>query len=130
MYQEEAVKTHMPKAFRDALHPKIVEADGPNEPLKETKEYTKNYKRYIEEDIQNSSIKIIKEQAKLDDPFFLFIGWTHPHFPNDPHSDFENKSRIGKYGDTVMELDYRTGKVLDAYKDAGIENNTIIVLGF
>jgi arylsulfatase len=37
------------------------------------------------------------------------------------------KSRTGPYGDAVMELDYRTGQVLDAIKAAGIEDNTIVV---
>ena len=37
------------------------------------------------------------------------------------------ESRIGPYGDAVMELDYRTGQVLDAIKAAGIDDNTIVI---
>ena len=31
------------------------------------------------------------------------------------------------YGDAIMELDYRTGQVLDAIKAAGVEDNTIVI---
>ena len=41
--------------------------------------------------------------------------------------EFAGKSRFGPYGDAVMELDHRTGQVLDAIKAAGIENNTIVI---
>ena len=127
MYQEEAVKAHAPEALRNALHPKIMQADGPGQALTEVQEYTKEYKRYIEKDIADEAVQYITEHAQDSDPFFLFVGWTHPHFPNDPHPDFVNKSRIGKYGDSVMELDYRTGEVLEAIKEAGIEDNTIVI---
>ena len=33
----------------------------------------------------------------------------------------------GKYGDSVVELDFRTGEILQAIKDIGIEDNTIVV---
>jgi arylsulfatase len=55
------------------------------------------------------------------------IGFTRPHFPNDVSNEFKGKSGTGKYGDSVVELDARTGQVLDALKEAGIEDNTIIV---
>ncbi len=49
------------------------------------------------------------------------------NYPGLPHPDFEGKSGAGPYGDCVMELDHRTGQVLDAIKEAGIEDNTIVV---
>ena len=30
-------------------------------------------------------------------------------------------------GDAIMELDYRTGEILDAIKAAGIKDNTIVI---
>ena len=37
------------------------------------------------------------------------------------------KSGVGKYGDSVVELDQRTGEVLDAIEDAGIKDKTIVI---
>jgi arylsulfatase len=55
------------------------------------------------------------------------IGWTRPHFPNDVGPEFVGSSGTGKYGDSVVELDHRTGEVLDAIRASGIEDNTIVI---
>ena len=55
------------------------------------------------------------------------MGWSHVHYPGLSHPDFVGKSSSGPYGDMVMELDYRTGQVMNAIKDAGIEDNTIVI---
>jgi arylsulfatase len=55
------------------------------------------------------------------------MGLTRPHFPNLPSEEFESASRIGGYGDCVMELDHNLGRILDAIEGAGIEEDTIVV---
>jgi arylsulfatase len=57
-------------------------------------------------------------------PFFLYIGWTHAHYPNLTPPKFTGKSSH-PYGDPIVELDYRTCQVLDAIQEAGIEDKTI-----
>jgi arylsulfatase len=127
-YYERMKHAGMPEPLCKAVvsNYNIVEARGKGE-AQIIRPYDKEYRKIIEEDITKSSIEYIKEQAKKNEPFFLFIGWTRPHFPNDVAEDFEGKSGAGKYGDSVVELDHRTGQILDAIKDSGIENNTIVV---
>ena len=52
----------------------------------------------------------------------------HPPFIAD--SDFAGKStqRGGLYADLIGEIDYRVGQILDATKEASIEDNTIVIL--
>ena len=69
----------------------------------------------------------IERQAKAKQPFFMYVGWTNTHYPLHTAPEFQGKSRIGAYGDAIMELDYRTGQVLDAIKAAGVEDNTIVL---
>ena len=97
------------------------------EPARPVKEYTLDVRRVIDLDLADRSVAYIKEQAGTDKPFFLFTSWTRPHWPNLPSKDFAGKSKIGDYGDSVMELDHNTGRVLDAIKEAGIEDNTIVI---
>ena len=85
------------------------------------------YRRQVEGDIAKASVDFIQRQAKAKQPFFLYVGWTHTHYPTLPATEFDGKSRIGAYGDAIMELDYRTGQVLDAIKAAGVEDNTIVM---
>lgn len=126
IYTESFKRTHAPEKWK-ALIPQIVEADKPGGTIKKIRPYDSTYRRLIDRDIAISASNYIKNKANEKKPFFIFIGWTRPHYPNHAASDFEGKSRIGHYGDSVMELDGRTGEVLAAIKDAGIEDNTIVI---
>jgi len=78
-------------------------------------------------ELTDKSIDYIKSHAKSGKPFFLYLPFTRPHYPNLPSKKFERASRIGIYGDSVMELDHNTGRVLKAIREAGIEDNTIVI---
>lgn len=84
--------------------------------------------RTLSQTFTEECVRVINE--KSDKPFFLYVPWTAPHFPADPHPDWHGKSgtnKNGKYIDTVEELDYRVGQVLDALKKAGKAENTIVI---
>jgi hypothetical protein len=49
------------------------------------------------------------------------------HFPNLPSKQFAGKSRIGQYGDKLMEGDHHVGQILDALKELGVDDNTLLV---
>lgn len=115
-----------PEQMRKAMEYWIVEAKGPGDP-KKVRLYDLEYRKKIEGDIAKASVSYIKQQAAAKSPFFLMVGWTRPHFPNDVGPEFAGKSGTGKYGDSVVELDLRTGEVLDAIDKAGIQNNTIVI---
>jgi len=114
------------QAIRESLQYWIVEAKGPGEPAR-VRPYDLEYRTHIEGEIAQRSVDYIKQQARTESPFFLMIGWTRPHFPNDVGPEFTGKSGTGKYGDSVVELDYRTGQVLDAIRESGIEDETIVI---
>lgn len=82
----------------------------------------------MDREITEKSIAYIKKMAKEGKPFYNYIGLTHFHPPFLVHPDFENKSKSGIFADTVMEVDFNVGEIIKAIKDAGIENNTIVIL--
>jgi arylsulfatase len=104
-----------------------VEARGAGATLKKVRPYNLEYRKQIEGDIAKAAGEYIRQQAKSGKQFFLQIGWTRPHFPNDTGAAFKGKSGVNKYADSVVELDHRTGEVLDAIREAGIEDNTIVI---
>jgi arylsulfatase len=126
LYGPKMAEAGAPESMRETLKYWIVEAKGRGN-ADRLREYDLAYRMQIEEDIAQASVDYIRQQATGDSPFFLSIGWTRPHFPNDVDEQFAGSSGTGKYGDSVLELDYRTGQVLDAIKDAGIEDNTIVI---
>ncbi len=125
-YRGHMERMGLPEALVAKTAPKIWEGDSENG-MKVIREYTLEYRQQVEADITNASIDFINELSKEDDPFFLYVGFTHTHYPNRAAPEFTGKSPAGNYGDMVMEMDHRTGEILDAIKAAGIEDNTIVI---
>ena len=76
--------------------------------------------RYTDEAI--SFIKKNREQ-----PFFIYFAHHIPHTPILPSKDFVGASKRGKYGDVVVELDHSVGRIMKALREAGIDDNTLVV---
>ena len=66
------------------------------------------------------------EQQK-DEPFFIYVSHHIVHGPHLPSKPFQGKSKKGKYGDFIKELDHSTGRIMKAIADAGLGDNTFIV---
>jgi arylsulfatase len=126
LYREGMQRAGLPEAAVAATEPWIWESDGAGG-VKKVRPYTVDYRAQVEGDIAKASVDFIERQAKAKQPFFLYVGFTYTHYPIRTAPEFVGKSRIGPYGDAIMELDYRTGQVLDAIKAAGVEDNTIVL---
>lgn len=126
MYADNMKLLGAPEEFQKALTPKILEANEPGEPIIVC-DYNLEYRKKIEEVITTKSVDYINEHVNKKEPFFLMVGFTRPHYPNDVSDKYNGKSGVGKYGDSVLELDERTGEILNAIKEAGIEENTIVI---
>jgi arylsulfatase len=60
-------------------------------------------------------------------PFFLYVPHTMAHIPLGVSEKFRGKSEQGMYGDVMMEIDWSVGEILNALRENGIEENTIVV---
>ncbi|GAB3651589.1 arylsulfatase [Echinicola sediminis] len=72
-------------------------------------------------------ISYVKERATTGEPFFLYLPLPSPHTPILPTEEWQGKSGLNPYGDFVMMVDDYMGQLLAAVKEAGIEENTMIV---
>jgi arylsulfatase A-like enzyme len=121
--------THSIPAPPDALlakGPQIVEgmAGGP---LRTVKPFTPEVRANIDYELVDKSIDFMRRQKAAGKPFFLYLPFSMGHIPNLPSSEFKRKSRIGNYGDKLMEGDYHVGQILDALKQLGVDDNTLLV---
>ena len=80
-----------------------------------TKRYTEKAVEFIE---QNKSR-----------PFFLYFPQAMPGSTREPFASpaFKGKSRNGPWGDSVEELDWSTGEILDKLVELGIERRTLVI---
>jgi uncharacterized sulfatase len=59
--------------------------------------------------------------------FFLYFAHTFPHQPLYASPDFRGTSKAGLYGDTVEEIDWSVGQILDCLRRNGLEEDTLVV---
>jgi uncharacterized sulfatase len=78
-----------------------------------TKRYTEEALRFID--------------ANRSRPFFLYLAHSMPHIPLARSADYVDHSSGGMYGDVIEEIDWSTGKVLDALRAAGIDRETLVI---
>ena len=78
-----------------------------------TRRYTERAVRFINE--------------KRDRPFFLYFPHTFPHNPQYASESFEGRSPHGLYSDTVEEMDWSVGEVLNALEELGLDERTLVV---
>jgi arylsulfatase len=116
-------KAPLPGGFSE---PSIIRGKAGGK-IENVKPYNLEARRQIDVELADMSVKFIERHADASGPFFLFIAWTRPHYPNLTSPEFEGASRIGDYGDSLMELDHNTGRVLAAIDKAGLEDETIVV---
>jgi arylsulfatase len=109
-----------------AKGPQIVEgvAGGP---LKTVKPYTPEVRAEIDNELVAKSIDFMTRQVKAGKPFFLYLPFSMGHEPDLPSKQFQGKSRVGNYGDKMMEGDYHVGQILDSLKQLGVDDNTLLV---
>ncbi|VGO13161.1 Arylsulfatase [Pontiella desulfatans] len=77
-------------------------------------------RRYTDE-----AIAFIKRNRKR--PFFVYLAHTMPHVKLAVSEEFKGKSAGGLYGDTVEELDWNVGRLMQALKDEGVDQNTYVI---
>ena len=85
----------------------------PADPAELTKLYTDEAIAFIEKN---------KER-----PFFLYLPHTMLHNPLGVSEEFKGSSDWGEYGDAIQELDHNVGRIFDALKRLGIDENTIVI---
>ncbi|MFP6894703.1 MAG: sulfatase-like hydrolase/transferase, partial [Opitutales bacterium] len=79
-------------------------------------------KLYTEE-----AVKFIKDSAKGDKPFMLYLAHTMAHVVIGTTDPFRGRSGGGLYGDVIEELDWSAGEVIKALKQAKVDDNTLMV---
>jgi arylsulfatase A-like enzyme len=106
--------------------PQIVEATAGGS-LRTVKPFTPGVRANIDNELVDKSIEFMRRQKAAGKPFFLYLPFSMGHVPNLPSGQFKGRSRIGNYGDKMMEGDYHVGQILDALKELGIDDTTMVV---
>lgn len=69
----------------------------------------------------------VQHRDKPEQPFFVYLPFTSPHYPVCPLPEFHGKGEAGGYGEFVLETDYHVGRILAALEEMEIDENTLIL---
>ncbi len=67
----------------------------------------------------------IKKNKKQ--PFFLYLAHAMVHVPIAVSAKFKGKSKLGLFGDVMMEVDWSVGEIMKTLKQNGLDNNTLVI---
>jgi arylsulfatase A len=81
--------------------------------------------RLLTQQFTDKALEFIRTHRQK--PFFLYLPYTAPHFPVQPHPEWQGRSKFGAYGDVVEELDHRIGGILTTLDELEIRKQTLIV---
>src|SRR5689334_1653939 len=89
-------------------------------------------KRVLPDDQQSLVELYTKEATEFiaahkAEPFFLYLAHNAVHFPVYPGKKWAGKSPHGIFSDWVEEVDWSVGRVLDAVRDQGLSDRTLVI---
>ena len=77
-------------------------------------------RRYTEE-----AVKFIRERR--DRPFFVYLPHTMIHAPLAASANFKGKSNMGLIGDTIEEIDWSVGQIIQTLKEHRLDETTLVI---
>ena len=109
------------------VHAEHIYEARKGEKARQIAELNVDRRRTMEAEITSRAVEFIKRNAKAGKPFFAYVPFSLVHMPTLPNPEFAGKTGNGDWADALAEMDYRTGQILDAIKEAGIEDNTLVI---
>ena len=95
-------------------------------PSSKQKQVTKELPLYNSLSSSSLIISTLSIHAASGTPFLLYFAFQHTHQPQFAGKDFTNTTLRGPFGDALAELDWGVGQVMQALKDAGVDNDTFV----
>jgi arylsulfatase A len=77
--------------------------------------------------LTRKAVEYLQSRKGKEQPFLLYFPLPSPHAPIVPVDAFDGTSSAGAYGDFVVQTDDSCGQLLAALREAGLDQNTIVV---
>ncbi|HKD19176.1 MAG TPA: arylsulfatase, partial [Thermoanaerobaculia bacterium] len=94
-------------------------------PARKVAEFSWDYLATFDVRQADFAIDYIKTHANDSKPFFMDVNFMKMHNPNNPAPKFAGKSHLGRYSDSVMEMDDNVGRIMDVVRQ--VAPNTIVI---
>ena len=109
------------------VHPEPIYEARKGEKARQIADLDVERRRNMEAEITTRAVEFINRSAHAGKPFFAYVSFSLFHIPTLPNREFAGKTGNGDWADCLAEMDHRTGQILDAIREAGIEDNTLVI---
>jgi arylsulfatase len=106
--------------------PHVMEGRA-GEPARDVAVYDLDMRRRIDADLVARSVDFMQRQAHAGRAFFLYLPLTQLHYPTLPHDDFAGRTGAGDFADSMVEMDFRVGQILDEIDALGLAGATMVI---
>jgi len=89
--------------------------------------YDLEMRRRIDSDLVARAADFMRRQAKARKRFFCYVPLTQLHYPTIPHHDFAGRTGAGDFADSMHEMDYRVGQLLDELEALKLTAETMVI---
>ncbi len=79
----------------------------------------------LTQNFTQAALAFIRENR--DRPFFLYYAQPFPHVPLHASEAFRGRSEAGLYGDTVEEVDWSVGRIMETLKAEELDERTLVL---
>ncbi len=77
--------------------------------------------------LAQAAVDYLARRKAADQPFFLYVPWSSPHSPVVPSPEWSGRSGLNAHADFVMQTDDCCGRVIQALRDYGFADNTLVI---
>ena len=124
----EASYTSTPQYDPDVFPAPQIWTGKKGESSRPVKEFNLEARALLDSEVVDKTIGFIERQASASRPFYIYAAFTQIHPPFLPQPGFVGKSRAGEYADIQMQVDFNVGRILDGLEEAGVADDTIVIL--
>jgi len=124
---DEAIWPQEPNFDPKFAHYEYVMEGRRGERTAKVKLYDAEARREIDDEVTDRTIDFMQRSAKAGKPFFAYVPFTQPHMPTEASKAFTGKTGNGPFADMLAEMDFNSGRLLDAVSALGVEKDTIVI---
>jgi arylsulfatase len=124
---DEALWPHQADFDPAVAHLEYVMEGRRGEQTRKVKLYDNEARREIDGEVTDHTIDFMQRSVTAGKPFFAYVPLTQPHMPTEASKAFTGKTGNGPWADMIAEMDYNSGRILDAVSALNIQDTTIVI---
>ena len=75
----------------------------------------------------DEAVRFLEDPQRAKQPFFLYLAYSYPHDAARASARFHDKTAFGHVGDSIAEIDWSVGEIINTLKKQGLADDTLVL---